>query len=338
MFLGGCQWHPFDHQRGYHPDPYWGGAYDAFRQPKYAASMFHSQIPLADGEPFVEIMNEMTQFSPEDVVVFSNCDSVRLSIFDGEQSWVLPVLHHKVLTDQGSKDVITLTDKMTNEAEAPYNAPVIFKNVWDFWQAREYSYKGKNWQKVNLVAEGIVNGEVVTTTKKMPSRRSTKLRLYADERDKQLVADGSDFIVVVCEVTDDSGNVRRLAKEQIKFTITGEGEIIGDGTDIGANPRQTEWGTAPVLVRSTRNAGKITIHADVLYPGTHAPTPAELTIESVASPLQVIDSDKQTLRATASKTVCPEPTATSQPTISDAEKQRMLQEVQDQQADFGVVK
>ena len=35
QFIGGCQWHPFDHQRGYHPDPYYGGIYDAFRQKKY---------------------------------------------------------------------------------------------------------------------------------------------------------------------------------------------------------------------------------------------------------------------------------------------------------------
>ncbi len=42
-FIGGAQWHPFDHQRGYHPDPYWGGIYDAFRQPKYACQ---HQIPL----------------------------------------------------------------------------------------------------------------------------------------------------------------------------------------------------------------------------------------------------------------------------------------------------
>lgn len=31
QFIGGCQWHPFDHQRGYHPDPYWGGDFDAFQ-------------------------------------------------------------------------------------------------------------------------------------------------------------------------------------------------------------------------------------------------------------------------------------------------------------------
>lgn len=338
LFLGGCQWHPFDHQRGYHPDPYWGGAYDAFRQPKYAADMFHSQIPADESEPFVKIMHEMTQFSDADVVVFSNCDSVRLSIFDGEVSWTLPVVHHKVLPDQGIKEVVTLADKLTNDIDAPYNAPVIFKDVWDFWKAREYSYKGKNWQKVNMVAEGIIDGKVVTTDRKMPSRRATKLSLRADEGDRQLVADGSDFLVVICEVTDDSGNVRRLAKEQIRFTIEGEGEIIGDGTDIGANPRATEWGSAPILVRSTRTAGKIKIHADVLYPGTHSPTPADLEIESVPANLPFcFIPQKQVAKAKDKVTTSTSANSTT-PTVSESEKQKMLQEVQDQQADFGVIK
>ena len=338
LFLGGAQWHPFDHQRGYHPDPYWGGAFDAFRQPKKARDMFHSQIPATETEPFVSIAHDMTQFSEKDVVVFSNCDSVRLSIYDGEMSWTLPVKHHKVLCDQGSKTVETLEGMMANEATQHYNAPVIFPDVWDFWKAREYSYKQRNWQKVNLKAEGIIGGKVVVTETKMPSRRSTKLQMYADERGRQLVADGSDFIVVVCEVTDDSGNVRRMAKDQIKFTITGEGEIIGDGTDIGANPRQVEWGSAPILVRSTRKAGKIHIHAEPLYPGTHAPAPVDFELESVPSTDAFLPSDL-TVLTTSGRTVCPENTssATSSPAISDAEKQRMLQEVQDQQADFGVV-
>ena len=77
-----------------------------------------------------------------------------------------------------------------------------------------------------MVAEGIIDGKVVCTYKRMPSRRSTKLRMYVDTEGKQLVADGSDFIVVVAEVTDDSGNVRRLAKENIVFTVEGEGRVI----------------------------------------------------------------------------------------------------------------
>lgn len=189
-----------------------------------------------------------------------------------------------------------------------------------------------------MVAEGYVDGKVVTTHKRMPSRRSTKLRMYVDERDRQLVADGSDFVVVVCEVTDDSGNVRRLAKEQIRFTIEGEGEIIGDGTDIGANPRQTEWGSAPILVRSTRNAGKIRITADALYPGTHSPAATEITIESVPSPLPLcLDETIKESDRNAKKSVGTQQRGTRDD-ISEEEKKQMLQQVQDQQADFGVGK
>ena len=338
LFLGGCQWHPFDHQRGYHPDPYWGGAYDAFRQPKTAYMMFHSQLPASETEPYVYIAHEMTQFSEPSVVVFSNCDSVRLSLYDGELSWVKPVLHEKVLPDQGSAEVVSLCGKLQNDAVMPYNAPVIFPDAWDFWKARSYSYKGKSWQKVNMTAEGIINGKVVATHRRMPSRRSTKLRLYIDEREQALVADGSDFVVVVCEVTDDNGNVRRLAKDQIRFTVEGEGSIIGDGTDIGANPRQVEWGTAPVLIRSTRQAGEIRVHAEVLYPGTHAPTPADITLHSVPSPLPLVLDTSLTQSQRQQSAVKPSASSSSSasPAVSDEEKQRMLKEVQEQQADFGV--
>lgn len=338
LFLGGCQWHPFDHQRGYHPDPYWGGAYDAFRQPKTAYMMFHSQLPASETEPYVYIAHEMTQFSEPSVVVFSNCDSVRLSLYDGELSWVKPVLHEKVLPDQGSAEVVSLRGKLQNDAVMPYNAPVIFPDAWDFWKARSYSYKGKSWQKVNMTAEGIINGKVVATHRRMPSRRSTKLRLYVDEREQALVADGSDFVVVVCEVTDDNGNVRRLAKDQIRFTVEGEGSIIGDGTDIGANPRQVEWGTAPVLIRSTRQAGEIRVHAEVLYPGTHAPTPADITLHSVPSPLPLVldTSLTQSQRQQSAAKPSASSSSSASPAVSDEEKQRMLKEVQEQQADFGV--
>ena len=318
QFIGGAQWHPFDHQRGYHPDPYWGGIFDAFRQPKYAYYMFRSQTaanlnhPLAESGPMVYIAHEMSQFSDKDVVVFSNCDSVRLSIYDGTRSWTKPVVHAK--------------------GHMP-NAPVVFENVWDFWEARGYSYVQKNWQKVNLVAEGIRNGEVVCTTKKMPSRRSTKLQLRVDYQNSPLVADGSDFIVVVAEVTDDSGNVRRLAKENVVFTVEGEGEIIGDAT-IGANPRAVEFGSAPVLIRSTRKAGKIKVKARVQYEGTHAPTSAEIEFESVPSLLPACFTEQT--RQTDAASIDKERAASSEKKIlSEEEKQKLLIEVERQQTEFG---
>lgn len=326
LFIGGAQWHPFDHQRGYHPDPYWGGIYDAFRQNKYAYEMFRSQSPaalqhpIAESGPMVFIAHEMSQFSDKDVVVFSNCDSVRLSIYDGTKTWTQPVVHA--------------------QGHMP-NAPVIFNDVWDFWEARGYSYTQKNWQKVNMVVEGIINGKVVCTQKKMPSRRSTKLRLYVDTQKVNLVADGSDFIVVVAEVTDDSGNVRRLAKENIVFTVEGEGEIIGDAT-IGANPRAVEFGSAPILIRSTQKAGKIKVRAHVLFEGTQAPTATELELESALAELPFCFdkrySTRQSAMSATSKTAISKETTDGKIQLTEEERQQVLDEVERQQTEFGTEK
>ena len=311
QFIGGAQWHPFDHQRGYHPDPYWGGIFDAFRQPKYAYEMFRSQRPVSESGPMVYIAHEMTQFSDQDVVVFSNCDSVRLSIYDDTRSITLPVPHEK--------------------GHMP-SQPVIFKNIWDFWEARNYSYLQKNWQKVNIVAEGIIDGKVVCKEKKMPSRRSTKLRLYADTLGKQLVADGSDFIVVVAEITDDSGNVKRLAKDNIVFTVEGEGSIIGDAS-INANPRAVEFGSAPVLIKSTMKPGKIKVKAHVLFEGIHAPTSAELELESVPSIIvpNYIEESSGNIKTTLIR-------KSNTESLTLEQKEALLKEVERQQTEFGIAK
>lgn len=316
QFIGGCQWHPFDHQRGYHPDPYWGGIYDAFRQKKTAFDMFAAVLQQPTEQPIVSIAHEMTPFSERDVTVFSNCDSVRLTMFDGEHCWTLPVPH---------------------EAGHAPSQPVVFRDAWDFFEARDWSYTKRNWQNVKMVAEGIIGGKVVCCEEKMPSRRSTKLRLYVDEMGKKLVADGSDFVVVVCEVTDDLGHVRRLAKENIRFTIEGEGEIIGDAA-INANPRAVEWGSAPVLIRSTRQAGKIKIKAEVQFPGTHAPTPAELEIESVAYDMPMCFTEPHKSHEAHKPHKPHEANKPHTPTLSESEKAKMLQEVEAQQADFGIQK
>ena len=310
QFIGGCQWHPFDHQRGYHPDPYYGGIYDAFRQKKYAFEMFRSQD--LEAEPMVFIAHEMTQFSDNDVTVFSNCDSVRLTAFEGDKVMTLPVKH---ATD----------DKPSS--------PVVFKDFWDFWHARDYSYKQRNWQRVSLLAEGIKDGKVVVTEKKMPSRRSTKLRLYADDMGKKLTADGSDFIVIVAEVTDDNGNVKRLATDDIRFTVSGEGRIIGDGESIMANPRHVEWGSAPVLIQATNRPGKITVKAESAYNGTYAPTPATLTIESVAPAMPSCFDEMPAYKIQPAGTASRD---TNQSTMTEEERQRTLEEVNRQQAEFGV--
>lgn len=315
QLIGGAHWHPFDHQRGYHPDPYWGGIFDCFRQPKYAFYMFKSQVnakathPIAEVGPMVYIAHEITPFSDSDIVVFTNCDSVRLIAYD--------------------KD--TLIQKVIHEEKGLPNVPLVFKDVFDFWEMREYTYVQKNWQKVSFVAEGIINGKVVATHKRMPSRRSTKLRLTLDHEGQSLIADGSDFAVVIAEVTDDNGNVRRLAKENIFFSVEGEGTIIGDA-QIGANPRVVEFGSSPVLIRSTKKPGKITIKARPVFEGVHTPSPAELVIESVPSRQVLcyleddgnfIVRDKSHFSGDGKQELTPE------------EKEKVLKEVERQQTEFG---
>lgn len=147
------------------------------------------------------------------------------------------------------------------------------------------------------------------------------------------MADGSDFIVVVAEVTDDNGNVRRLAKENIVFEVEGEGEIIGDAS-IHANPRPVEWGSAPVLIRSTRTPGKIKIKARVEAPGTHAPTPAELEIESVPATIMPLYSDEKKTSASVKR----QNAGKTGPSLSEEEKRKILEEVDLQQQEFGIQK
>ena len=318
QFVGGAQWHPFDHQRGYHPDPYWGGIFDAFRQPKYAYYMFKSQVnpdvdhPVADTGPMVFVANELTPFSGKDLVVFSNCDSVRLIVFE---------------TD-------TIIQKVERNPKGIPFAPAVFKDVVDFWKMRELSYIQKNWQKVSFLVEGIIDGKVVAFQKKMPSRRSTKLQLKIDHNGQSLIADGSDFIVVTAEVTDDSGNVKRLAKDNLFFTVEGEGKIIGDA-QIGANPRAVEFGSAPVLIRSTKTPGKIKVKVRMLYEGAHSATPAEIEFESISSAHSFVYLEEEggkNLKSSQTQT-----NKSGQP-LTDEEIKKALDEVEKQQTDFGIQK
>ena len=262
--VGGCLWHSFDHQRGYHPDPFWGGIMDAFRQPKYAYYMFASQqaasfrstSPLVSSGPMVYIAHEFGPFSGPDVTVFTNCDAVRLILYGRD----------------------TLYQKVNRRDYSMPNAPVVFKDAYSFHALRRINRDGT----LSVTAEGLIDGKVVATHTTKPSARSYEVRLRLDDAGVPFTANGSDIVTVIASITDRQGEVRDLAKEVIVFEVEGEGEIVGDER-IQANPRQVEFGTAPVLIRSTGRPGRITVRARVQFGGELAPIPAELTFESVPS-------------------------------------------------------
>lgn len=270
QMMGGALWHPFDHQRGYHPDPFYGGIMDVFRQPKYSYYMFRSQsdpklnVENVDCGPMVFVANEMSPFSPEEVTVFTNCEQVRLII--------------------NSKD--TLVQSAQRIDSGMLHPPVVFKNVFNFMELKALSRANKD-NLISLEAQGIIDGKVVATHVRRPSFRPEKIRLELDNLNRLLVADGSDFVPIIASITDKDGNVKRLNEYQIRFEVEGEGSIVGD-EQIGANPRKVEWGTAPVLVRSTTKPGKIRVKASVLFPGSNMPSTATLEFESIRSDIPVI--------------------------------------------------
>ena len=110
------------------------------------------------------------------------------------------------------------------------------------------------------------------------------LSLSADTMDIPFTADGSDVIAVYCRLLDREQNLVPWLGDglPVLFTIEGEGEIVGDAS-IGANPVCPEAGIAPVLIRSTKKAGALTIRTRMMWP-QHGPTaiePASLTLRSV---------------------------------------------------------
>lgn len=265
--IGGALWHAFDHQRGYHPDPFYGGITDVFRQPKYSYYLFKSQRNIEESEPMIYIAHEMTPFSSADVSVFTNCDEIRLIKYERDT-------------------IIKKVDRTNFNMPSPIT---VFKDVFDFSEVKALHRKGKQTQ-VSFEAQGLVNGKVVVSIKKKPALRPDKIQLKVIDNGIPLVANGSDIIVVAASVVDDKGNIKRLNNSFIQFEIEGEATLIGDET-IMANPVKVEWGTAPIILKSTVNAGNITIKASVIEEGINTPLAGELTITSLQSKTKMLYLD-----------------------------------------------
>ena len=322
--VGGCLWHSFDHQRGYHPDPFYGGLMDVFRQPKYSYYMFMAQRPAVKNDrnagsgPMVYIAHEMTPFSGKDVTVYSNCDEVRLTF------------------NKGGKTYTYKKDK--NRPGMP--SPVItFPDVYDFMVDKAFSRTQKQ-DDVYLLAEGLIDGKVVATHKVVPARRPEKILLWMDNEGTDLKADGSDFVTVVAAVADKNGNIKRLNNYNIRFSIEGEGRLLGS-PGVLANPVPVKWGTAPVLVQSTLKPGKIRITASVLFEGSQMPISGELEFESKPSVFPLVYDAADAARIPLGSASAGQNTASKTDAEREVERLRKelntlkLKEVERQQSEFG---
>ena len=326
QIVGGTFWHSFDHQRGYHPVPFLGGIMDAFRQPKYAYYLFQAQRSpeksdlLADSGPMVFIAHEMSPFSPKDVTVYSNCEKVRLTFLKNGKSQVY-----------------------VKAAKGPgMPAPVItFKDVFDFMACKSRS-RGGHQDEVYLLAEGLIGDQVVATHQVFPAGRAEKVVVWLDHEGVDLVANGSDFVTVIAGIADKSGRIKRLNTDAVKFTIEGEGRLLG-GSDPRLNPRPFVWGTAPMLVQATTRPGKIRVIAQVLNAGSQRPVSGELAFNSVPdaqaelfSVQELADLDRQTVVPAAGEAARPQSELERENETLRQELNRIkLKEVEKQQNSFG---
>lgn len=274
--VGGCLWHAFDHQRGYHPDPFYGGLMDAYRQPKYSYELFKAQRSpnpsdiISETGPMVYIAHEMTPFSSKDVTVYSNCEEVRLQVFEDGKEYV----YKNEQTDVGIPNPI-----------------IVFNDVYNFQKDKARSRKNLH-SKVFMRADGYINGKKVASHRVEPARRPEKLLLWVDDEGIPLQADGSDCVTIVAAVVDKAGNIKHLNNSFIRFSIEGEGQLIGDEKTM-SNPCPVNWGIAPILVQAGTKPGKIIVTASFINDGIHVPLSAKLELQSIAATHQLLFDSKE---------------------------------------------
>lgn len=323
--LGGTLWHSFDHQRGYHPQPFYGGLMDMYRQPKTAYYMFMSQrsvakreeLPIQSG-PMVYIAHEMSPFSSKDVTVYSNCEEVRLTVFEGGE----PYLYKRSSVKKSMPSPI-----------------IVFQDAFDFMKLKELS-RARKQKQVYMLAEGIQDGKVVATFKCTPSRRPAKLTLRADTDGLALKADGSDIVTLIAEVTDIDGTVKRLNNYSVRFSIEGEGNLLWEAGE-NDRPVKMQWGSAPILVQATHKAGPIRVKVEALGSGVNAIAPCTLLLESVQPEIKQLYGEVPQQRSVSTDSTVD--TKMNDASMLQQENDRLkrkiaayeLKEVERQQDDFG---
>ncbi|MFC2475889.1 MAG: discoidin domain-containing protein [Catonella sp.] len=96
--------------------------------------------------------------------------------------------------------------------------------------------------------------------------RAAKLVVKADRTN--IKADGKDLSYVTVDVTDEEGNIVPDAKNEVTFSVEGEGEI--EGTDNGSSPDHTPYnslirkahaGKVLAIVKSGKRSGTVTVRA-----------------------------------------------------------------------------
>ncbi|MGN0276039.1 MAG: discoidin domain-containing protein [Hominisplanchenecus sp.] len=183
--------------------------------------------------PMIYISSDYTEDSSKDVMVFSNCDSVKL-YQNGE-------LVEEIQREDALKSVPNIAAK---------GGSPIFTFHLD--QVGEGSLK----------AEGILDGEVAAVHEIQAPQGAIRLEVEIGDRGVAPVADGSDLIPVYIKAVDENGTVVPDYDGTVHISVSGEGELVGKNIPrIKVEDQVLENGIGSAFVRTGETAGTVTITA-----------------------------------------------------------------------------
>ncbi|KAL4947933.1 beta-galactosidase [Aspergillus filifer] len=130
-----------------------------------------------------------------------------------------------------------------------------------------FTFPNVTWEAGELQAFGYSNGEQVLLDTKTTSGRPAAIRLTPQIAPGGFVANGADIALVDVEVVDEDGQRVPIALNEIDFTLSGEatwrgGLAQGPGNYILSTTLPVENGVNRVMLRSTTQAGKVTLRAE----------------------------------------------------------------------------
>lgn len=190
--LGGFAWSLFDYNNEVNytrtDNVFYSGMYDIFRIEKMPAYFYMSQKDNAES-PMVYIANYWTKNSSDTITVMSNCDEVELYVNGNCIERIKPNLY------------MNLPHPM-------------------------YEFGNVAFEEGEITAVGYVDGKEVARHTRNTPKVAVKLVLTPDYNN--IVADGSDFTSVKIELVDANGTVLPYADNEVKITVSGEGNFIGE--------------------------------------------------------------------------------------------------------------
>ena len=146
-----------------------------------------------------------------------------------------------------------------------------------------------------------------TTVVRERAKRLAQIDLRLDTEGLAPTADGSDLVAVTATLADKTGTPKRYAREKVVFSVEGPADLVGE------NPQETRWGEAIVLVRPRART-----------------TPQSITVRARLA------RDGEYTRQNGYLTFTPGSLAVKSGSVSAADAERWLREVERQQSDFNV--